>query len=135
MNKIENVQQLRQQIKLLEQRKARQEAVLKKDAEQLMEKIRPVMETISSFGGSANQNQGILSKGMGMAMNMLVQNVLLKKSPFLMKTIVNLIMQNFSNSSATEKPATIFDKVKDLLGKFTGKKEEPLYPDEYDYSK
>jgi hypothetical protein len=134
VNKIENVQQLRAEIKRLEQRRVRQEAVLKNDAEEFMQKIRPAMEMMNSLGQTGGANQGILSKGMGMAVNMLVQNVLLKNSPFLMKTIINLLMQNFSTPNA-EKPTGIFDKIKDLFGKFTGKKEEPLYPDEFDYSK
>ncbi len=120
---IENHSQLRAEISRLLQLKKIQEQALQEKVELLQSDLEPsqlVPDLISNvlFSNSDKSKSGLLFKAVNSGVIFLAENMLLKKSPAIIKAAVAMTVGNVTADALTKNSPAIYKNAGDLLRKF-----------------
>ena len=97
--KIENYEQLKQAKVLTKLKVKKLEQQIREDVEEIKDDLKPL-----NLAGKAIRNMlssekhGIVSESLGMGINVLVKNLLLRKSGFVTKTLIAFAAKNMANN-------------------------------------
>ena len=122
INKISNIEELRAEKVRLQVKKAALEEAIKDDIHEIKESLNPMNLLKSKVNHAKNGENGTMNKLLGTSLSFgldfLITRLLFKKSGFLKKTIMSLLIHNVGSKVLTNKSGSIISAVKEFIEKF-----------------
>jgi hypothetical protein len=132
MNRIENLSDLRREIKRLQVVKASNEQALTHDIRELHESLKPanlVINTLRGFFETDSGPSGLLKSGVSAGVNLLIEKLLFRKSNFIVKTLMSYLGGNLANNLVKNNTGAIVEKVRDWVSSFIASRKKNRYFD------
>jgi uncharacterized membrane protein len=132
MNRIENLTDLRLEIKRLQVVKASQEEAITNDIRAIEEALKPanlVSNAVSSIFRRKGDEAGLLKSGVNFGVYFLIEKVLLRRSSGLVRNLVSFIASNVATNMVAKNSGTIMEKLKEVAGNILKKKPKDEYFD------
>ena len=124
INKISNLQELRNEKARLRNQKIYLEEAIKQDANEIKESLKPSNILKKKFESYTTQNGSLKNKlvglGLGSGLEFLLLRVLMRKSSFIKKAIITLLVQYYGRNVVIKNSDTIIAMLKNLFSKLKG---------------
>jgi hypothetical protein len=131
INKISNIEELRAEKVRLQVKKAALEEAIKDDIHEIKESLNPMNLLKSKVHHIKNGENGMGNKLLGTSLSFgldfLITRLLFKKSGFLKKTIMSLLIHNIGSKVLTNKSGSIISAVKEFIEKLRSEYKNKKY--------
>lgn len=123
MNRIENLTDLRLEIKRLNVVKASREQAITNDIRHFEDSLKPA-NLMAGFvkGFYETDKTNLVMGGVNAGVNLIIDKLLFRKSNFIVRGIMSVIGKNIAGNLVKNNSNVIMDKVKDFIGRFIPKK-------------
>jgi hypothetical protein len=125
MRTINTLAELKQERQRLYLHKAFLETEIKNDLNDIKEQLKPLrILTKGAVKMLSSKENGIVGNSVGYLTDLIVKNVVMRKSGFLAKLIVPYLAKNVASNIAEENKPTIVHWIEDLISRFRQKPTE-----------
>jgi hypothetical protein len=135
MRKIENLTDLRLEIRRLEVQKASQEKAISNDIREIHLLLSPahvIKRTISSLFDYTTDTNSMVKGGVNMGVSFLIEKVLLRNSSGIVRNLVSFLATNIATNIASKNSGAVVGKIKSYLGNlFGGRKQNEYFDSTY----
>lgn len=114
MNKIQSYNDLLKAELALQESLAHQRAEIRTEVMHIKEQLKPltkITSLVSKFVTRHHGNSALVTAGIGIASDILFKNVILKKSGWLTRLVLPVIMKNYSSHALANGDGTLLNRI------------------------
>lgn len=119
--KIDNLNDLKSERKRLKLKLKQQEELVKSDLQWIKKELTPInaaSKVLSKF--LISKDKGIINHGLGIGVESLLKNFILKNSSWVTRLVIPFLAKNFTGNLMIEKKPELFSYLKSLIHKLRG---------------
>ena len=135
MKKVENIADLRLEIKRLQVQAGAQEKAISNDIRELHAMLSPGHIIKNAFGSIVNQKfdtGSILKGGVNFGVSFLIEKLLFRNSSPILRNVVSFIASRMASGAVSSSDSEgIVEKVKDYISNLFGKKKDSYFDSTY----